>query len=261
MSLSALALAIALLVSPLPARHTMMVYRRSTAVPSRILVTAAVAITAVVTAAVAAPGVGLAVGLMALTFEMRRRRGSRRRRRDMEATALQGALDVLVGELRVGAHPVAAFAVAAREVDEVVASSLRIIAARARIGADVSSGMREIARRSTLPSHWESLAVCWRLAHTHGLAIGTLMKTAHSGIVERERFSARVHAGMAGARATAGVLAGLPVIGVGLGQLIGASPLQFLLRGGAGGWLLTIGVGLACAGLLWSDRIIDRVAT
>ena len=34
---------------------------------------------------------------------------------------------------------------------------------------------------------------------------------------ERERFTARVDAGMAGARATAAVLAGLPVLGIGLG--------------------------------------------
>ena len=51
---------------------------------------------------------------------------------------------------------------------------------------------------------------------------------------------------MAGARTTAAVLAGLPVLGIGLGQLIGADPSSFLLSGGAGGWLLVIGVALAC---------------
>jgi tight adherence protein B len=93
----------------------------------------------------------------------------------------------------------------------------------------------------------------------HGLAIATLMRTAHRDIVERERFSARVTAGMAGARTTAAVLAGLPLLGIGLGQLIGADPLRFLLSGGLGGWLLMIGVTLACAGLLWSDRITAGV--
>ena len=92
----------------------------------------------------------------------------------------------------------------------------------------------------------------------HGLAIATLMQTAQRDIVERERFSARVDAGMAGARTTAAVLAGLPLLGVGLGELIGADPLSFLLSGGVGGWLLVIGVTLACCGLLWSDRITAR---
>ena len=170
-------------------------------------------------------------------------------------------MDVLVGELRVGAHPVAAFERRRRRVDGAVAASLRTVAARARLGADVAAGMRSVARRSSLPAHWERLAVCWQLAQTHGLAIATLMQTAQRDIVERERFSARVDAGMAGARATAAVLAGLPAVGVGLGQLIGADPVSFLLSGGAGGWLLVIGVALACAGLLWSDRITGAVLT
>jgi tight adherence protein B len=66
---------------------------------------------------------------------------------------------------------------------------------------------------------------------------------------------------MAGARATAAVLAGLPVLGIGLGQLIGAQPLRLLMSDGAGGWLLVAGVTLACCGLLWSDRIVNRVTT
>jgi tight adherence protein B len=63
---------------------------------------------------------------------------------------------------------------------------------------------------------------------------------------------------MAGARATAAILAGLPVLGIVLGQLIGADPLSFLLNAHAGGWLLVAGSMLACVGLLWSDRIIER---
>jgi tight adherence protein B len=64
---------------------------------------------------------------------------------------------------------------------------------------------------------------------------------------------------MAGARATSGVLAVLPVLGIGLGQMIGAEPVRFLFGGGVGGWLLVIGVALSCAGLLWSDRITSGV--
>jgi tight adherence protein B len=172
---------------------------------------------------------------------------------------MQSALDVLVGELRVGAHPVAAFSVAADEVDGVVAASLMAVAARGRLGADVAAGLQSAARMSSLPTHWERLAVCWHLAQDHGLAIATLMQTAQRDIAERERFSARVDAGMTGARTTAAVLAGLPMLGIGLGELIGAKPVHFLVSGGTGGWLLIIGVTLACAGLLWSDRITAQV--
>jgi tight adherence protein B len=66
---------------------------------------------------------------------------------------------------------------------------------------------------------------------------------------------------MTGARTTAAILAGLPVLGVGLGELIGADPVSFLVSTGVGGWLLVIGVTLACAGLVWSDRITAQVLT
>lgn len=187
----------------------------------------------------------------------------RRRRRAARAVAegrtLESALDVLVGELRTGSHPVRAFDIAADESGGPVGASLRSVAARARLGADVAAGLRAVARRSALPMHWDRLALCWRLASEHGLAIATLMRAAQRDIAERQRFSARVSASLAGARATAAILAGLPLLGVLLGQLVGARPLAFLLGGRAGGCLLAVGATLACAGLLWSDRIIDRV--
>jgi tight adherence protein B len=202
----------------------------------------------------------LAVAIVGATASLRYRRRRRIRRAADEGRALETALDVLVGELRVGSHPVPAFGVAADETVGPVAVSLRAVAARARLGADVTAGLRVAARSSVLPAHWDRLAVCWQLASDHGLAIATLMRAAQRDIAERQRFSARVESGLAGARATATILAGLPVLGVLLGQLIGARPLSFLLSGHAGGWLLVVGSTLACGGLLWSDRITDRIA-
>jgi tight adherence protein B len=177
-----------------------------------------------------------------------------------EGRQLETAIDVLVGELRVGAHPAQAFAVAADETAGPVADSCRAVAARARLGADVTAGLRSVAETSALPAHWDRLAVCWELASEHGLAMSTLMRAAQRDIVERQRFSGHVTSAMAGARATAVILAGLPMLSVLFGQLIGADPVAFLLAGHAGGWLLVIGVTLVCSGLLWSDRITDRAA-
>jgi tight adherence protein B len=202
----------------------------------------------------------LAVAVVGATAGLHCRRRRRMRRAMEEGRALEAALDVLVGELRAGSHPVHAFCVAADETVGAVAVSLRAVAARARLGADVAAGLRAAARSSALPTHWDRLAVCWQLANDHGLAIATLMRTAQRDIAERQRFSARVTSGMAGARATATILAGLPLLGVLLGQLIGARPLSFLLSGHVGGWLLVAGSTLACGGLLWSDRITGRLA-
>ncbi len=258
MTVAALALAIALIVAPGQPRHRFASHRsprqarRATVLLGSIAGAVAIAVLAPVSATVAGAVVAATIAL--------RRSGSRRRAgRVEESAALQGALTVLVGELRVGAHPVVAFESAAAEVEGVVADSLRAVAARARLGADVAAGLRSVAVHSTVPGYWERLSASWQLAQTQGLAIVALVRAAQRDIVARERFAASVTAGMAGARATAAILAGLPFLGVGLGHLIGAEPLRFLLSGGVGGWLLLVGVTLACTGLWWSDRITDRV--
>jgi tight adherence protein B len=201
----------------------------------------------------------LAAGVLGATLAQRHRRRRQARRAAQEGRMLETALEVLVGELRVGAHPVRAFGAAADETHGAVAAALRAVAARGRLGADVTAGLRAAASSSALPAQWERLAVCWQLASDQGLAIATLMRAAQRDLAERQRFSDRVVSGMAGARATATILACLPVLGVGLGELIGARPLRFLLSGHAGGWLLVTGMILACLGLLWSDRITGRV--
>jgi tight adherence protein B len=203
----------------------------------------------------------LATAVLAATGGLRYRRRRDSRRGMDEGRQLETAIDVLVGELRVGAHPAQAFAVAADETASPVADSCRAVAARARLGADVTAGLRSVAVTSALPAQWDRLAVCWELASEHGLAMSTLMRAAQRDIVERQRFSGHVTAAMAGARATAAILAGLPMLSVLFGQLMGADPVTFLLAGHAGGWLLVIGVTLVCGGLLWSDRITDRAAS
>jgi tight adherence protein B len=258
---AALALAVAVLVAPAGSRWRARAVLNSG--PRRLRVPGPVyaAVGCAALSTVLSPTAVIACSLLAATVSMRRRTTRRRRIRTETAVSLQGALDVLVGELRVGAHPVAAVSAAAQESDPRTARPLGAVAARALLGADVAAGLRAEGSRSLLPGHWERLAVCWHLAQAHGLAIAALMQAAQRDIAERERFSGRVEAGMAGARATATILAGLPALGILLGHAIGAHPLPFLLSGGAGGWLLVVGTAFVCCGLLWSDRITSRVLT
>ncbi|MGV0835662.1 type II secretion system F family protein [Mycolicibacterium thermoresistibile] len=271
MTTAALSLALAVLVAPAAPTRRLVPARPGASKVSKLWRWPAVGLAGVggglaVLTLLPVPAV-LAAGLAVGCLTVRRRRRRAQRRCTVEAAALQDALDVLIGELRVGAHPVTAFEVAATEADSGadeaadnrVGAALRQVAARARLGADVATGLRTVALRSTLPGHWDRLAVCWQLAEQHGLAIAALLRTAQRDIVARERFSAKVHAELAGARTTAALLAGLPVVGLVLGQAIGAEPVRFLYSGGAGGWLLVIGTGLVCCGLLWSNRIIGGV--
>jgi tight adherence protein B len=259
-SAAAVSLALALLIAPGPPRRRLV--PKGVPGPARRSAWIFVGLPCAVALVLVAPvSVVVAIAILALTLTVRRRRALLSARRAEESTALQGALAVLVGELSVGAHPIAAFETAASEVEGPVAARLGEVAARARLGADVGVGLRDVAAQSMLSEQWERLAVCWQLTQTHGLAIATLMRTAQRDVVERDRHASSVAAGMAGARATAVILAGLPLLGIGLGELIGADPVRFLLAGGAGGWLLVIGVALACCGLAWSDRITNRVLT
>ncbi len=200
----------------------------------------------------------LLIGSGALASRRHRLRREQSRRREGEALA--GALEVLVGELKIGAHPLAAFAVAGAEAPGPVGRSLRAVATRAQLGADVAAGIRAMAASSAVPAYWDRLAVLWTLASEHGLAMSVLMQAAHRDIVERKRFADRMRAALAGARATAAILASLPALGVLLGQLVGADPVGFLLGGGPGGVVLVLGVSLICIGIVWADRIVDRLA-
>ncbi|GAB3007756.1 type II secretion system F family protein [Mycobacterium bourgelatii] len=255
---AAVLLSLALLVSPSSPRRRLPAPPDQRVFPARAIY-GLVAGVFVVAAILLPVTTVLAAAVLGTTVGVRCRHRSRARRRGQEGQALEAALDVLVGELRVGAHPVNAFDVAAKESAGPVGDCLRSVAARALLGAEVVSGFRTVATSSALPAYWERLAVCWQLASDHGLAIAALMRAAQRDIAERQRFSDRVVSGLAGARATAAILAGLPVLGVLLGQLLGARPMGFLL--GAGGWVLVVGLVLACSGLLWADRITDRVAT
>lgn len=255
--LAAVLLAGAALVAPPPpiARLAIPVQRNT---GSLLAVTGAAALTIVAWLAGLALLLACLIAAGALVSRLGRMRRRQRRRREGEAMA--AALDVLIGELRVGAHPVSAFAVAGAESDGPVGHALQSVATTAQLGADVAEGMRVAAVSSAVPDYWGRLAVFWDLAAEHGLPMSVLMRAAHRDIVDRQRFADSMHAALAGARATAVILATLPAFGVLLGQLVGADPVGFLLGGGMGGVLLVVGVSLICVGVLWAGRIVDRLA-
>ncbi|MFF0818483.1 type II secretion system F family protein [Rhodococcus sp. NPDC003318] len=231
--------------------------------PARVGVRA-VSVAVAVLAVLAGPGVGIAGAVTVGTVAYRLRRRGRARRRDREQRALLAGLEVVVAELRVGAHPAVACTAAAEEVKDAVAESFRGAAATAGLGGSAAEGLVAGAGRrgrdgDAIARDVHRVAAAWRIAERHGIALADLLDAARSDLLARLRFRSRVESGMAGARATAAVLAGLPLLGVALGQMMGAAPLRVLLGGGIGGVLLVVGTGLACAGLLWTDHITQRV--
>lgn len=206
----------------------------------------------------AGPAGGLAAAMMTGTANARWRAGRDRKSAATAAIGLSDALGVLVAELRAGAHPSDAARAAVVESPEgaTATRALAAAAAAARLGGDVPAALR-CAGPVQLRPWLDRLAVAWSLADRYGIPLADLLDAVRSDTEQRVRFAAEVQSRLAGPRATAAVLAGLPLLGLVLGHAVGAAPLRVLSETSAGQGLLVVGTGLACAGVLWSARLMS----
>lgn len=156
------------------------------------------------------------------------------------------ALRTLVAELRSGAHPVTA-AEATADVVPAVADDLRALAAAARLDGEL--------RAPALPE----LASAWTLARRYGLPMADVLDAARRDAEAGLAFARRMRAKLAGPRASAAVLTGLPVVCVLLGEVMGAAPLPVLAGSGPGQLLLVTGSVLLWAGTAWCRALTGRV--
>lgn len=203
------------------------------------------------------PGPAGAAALFAGTVAIRAKHRRRERRRADESRKLLEGLDIVIAELRTGAHPSAAAAVAAGEIGGAPGAAFAVSAARTRLGGSAAAGLRH--RNCAVTSQLDRVADAWEVAERHGLALAELLTAARDDLAERRRFGDRTGAALAGARASATVLAGLPLLGIALGQLMGAHPVRVLTSSGIGSVVLPLGTGLIGAGLLWADAITRKV--
>ncbi len=201
------------------------------------------------------PGGAVAAAVATATAVARWRSRRERRCGASQVSGLVDAVGVLVAELRAGAHPATAMEAAAAEAAHDVAPALGAAAAAARLGADVPAVLRGNDQPALRP--WLArLADAWALAQRHGVPLAGLVDAVRCDAEQRIRFTADLDARLAGPRASAAVLAGLPVLGLLLGQAVGARPWQVLGGTAAGQALLVVGTVLVCAGVVWSGRIV-----
>ncbi len=204
--------------------------------------------------------VALAAGLAAFTAVNRWQARARRRRTVSAMTNLAEALQCLLGELQAGAHPALAAESTAVDAGGPGREVMATIAATERLGGDVHHALdRAASERPELATELRALAGAWQLAARHGLPLAEVVAAVHRELAHRLRFVSQVHAKMAGPRSSALVLAGLPLVGVLLGEAMGAHPLHVLLHTGLGSVLLMLGVGLTCAGIGLTARLTAGV--
>lgn len=231
-----LAVAAALLIWPAPAHPvTRLAPARGTwrtDVPRRLVTSpwAAASVAAAVGAVLSTPLVAvLAAGCTALGNRAleRRRRGAAA---DARLLGLAEALGVLAAELRAG-------------------RPLPAAAASAAAACPDPHTRQELARALGPPVDLSLRTGC-SLAAVAG-ALEDDLRAQH-----RQRIDLRT--ATAGPRASAAVLAGLPVLGLAMGAGIGADPWRVLTTTGPGQLLLVAGLLLEVAGIAWAGRLTRR---
>lgn len=156
-------------------------------------------------------------------------------------------LDALTAELVAGSDPASALA-------SVVASESVCphAMAAARTGGDVARAL--VADGAASPA-LRSAASCWEVAAGSGAGLAASLAVLADAARDDERVRAELEAGVAEPRATALVLALLPVVGIALGAGLGAQPLAWLLGAPLGRVVLLVGLALEAVGAVWAWRI------
>ncbi|MFG2683126.1 type II secretion system F family protein [Streptomyces sp. NPDC048392] len=183
-----------------------------------------------------------------------RRAGRARRARERRQDAVIALCGTLAGEVRAGRQPGEALLCAARDTAG-LGDAQAVVLAAARFGGDVP-GALAVAAGQPGAEGLRALAACWRVAVDQGAGLAAGLDRLEGALrAERDQRS-DLRAQLAGARATAVMLAGLPALGLLLGVALGSDPLHVLLHTGAGLCCLLAGGVLESLGVWWVTRIV-----
>jgi tight adherence protein B len=164
------------------------------------------------------------------------------------------ACGILASYVRVGQVPAEALVLVATECP-VLAEA----AAVQQIGGNVPDALRS---RSVRAGHGGllDLARAWQVSSSTGAPMAPALEEVASGLAADESLRSVVSAELAAPRSTGKLMAVLPLVGVGLGYLLGGRPLEWLVAGPAGWACLLLGLLLAAGGVLWIERLARAAA-
>lgn len=176
-----------------------------------------------------------------------------RRVEDREERRLRGlleALGALTAELRSGRTVEAASADAAKSCPDEGAAEALVRALRAPdLPLPPSKG-------GAFTDAVERIAAAVRLSARTGCSLAAVLAAVEDDIRARLRHARELRTAIAGPRASAALLAGLPLLGLAMGAGIGADPWRVLTTTGTGQVLLVLGVALEMVGLAWTARLV-----
>lgn len=231
--------------------------------PAVALVVAAVGVLTVI--APAPVGVVALLSAAGVGFLLARDRAHRRQQHDAVSKLVAEAAGALAADLAAGHTPMTALAALAADLSGPPVTAARVeladrlgrVVAAARLGGDVPAGLRALSIDGA--ERFADIAAGWQVAEQTGAPLGVVLEQVADGV--RRDLARRRHLdnALAGARASARLLAILPLVGILFGAGLGVSPLGFLLGSWPGRTCLVTGIGLSLIGVTWTNRIADRV--
>lgn len=163
------------------------------------------------------------------------------------------ACAVIANQVRVGRIPAEALRLAAADAS-VLAVAYRVQGS----GGDVPAALLEQAERPGCGG-LRDLARAWQVGTRTGAPMADLLDQVANAQRGDQSVERTVAAELAGPRATARVMAALPLCGIGLGYLLGGDPVGFLVSGPLGWGCLVGGTVLAACGVLWIEWLARQV--
>jgi tight adherence protein B len=201
------------------------------------------------------PGV-IGVGALGGAWLLWVRRRERRRAEATRSRVLQ-VCEQLAAELTAGQPPGAALVQAADDWPV-----LGPVAEAFRVGSDVPSAFRAVGARPGA-GDLRLLAAAWQVAHRTGQGLADAVDRVARELVATRATRRVVDGELASARATARLVATLPVVALAMGSGVGGDPVGFLLTTPPGWLCLATGLAFGLAGLWWIEalaRDVDRGA-
>jgi len=172
------------------------------------------------------------------------------RLRSAEAVTLCAAF---AAELRAGRLPAPALAAAAGVLPVLGSGLVRAATAVSR-GAHLGEEIALAATALRCPRLAVIAAVC-AVGDATGSGIADVLDRVGRGFASDDECSAELAALAAGPRATAAVLAGLPLLAVAFATILGLAPTRILFHTVLGGGLWLAAAVLELAGVMWVRRI------
>lgn len=180
-------------------------------------------------------------------------RAAARRQATQVAGRVREICEQIAADLDAGQPPGAALDRAAQEW-----SPIEPVAAAFGLGGDVPDGLRQVAA-SPGAEDLRLVAAAWQVGQRSGLGLAQALGRVAEGLAAAESTRRLVTSELASARATARLLAGLPVLALLMGTGVGGNPWAFLLTTTPGLLCLAGGLALAFVGLAWIERLAGEI--